>query len=373
MKVKRSSIIRCLVFLQLFSTPAQDQARRVDLREWGYRVPESPSSKFQIRLSTHIISVGQDGQIVTGFVTRDRTGLATRKLPPLSLHVVRFKKNGEFSSQEIIPTPSWNENAILSGAAGSLLIRTGSKLSLFSSSMQRLGEKQLPPTPNSVLINWQIFALPNRQSFLLYNFHGPDTTIELLNWTDLQPIRKCAYSPHDQVLSVSNRNILSSYPGARENPLNRRVGISEICGPFQFSYSWDGDPTSAVLADDSSIILAGGGSSVSFVVNAKERWKHLFNKKSDVVSDHVEVSADGQFLAIAVKQFKGGSRAFDVSSKLKSINVIVYQVRTGEKLLEVPVNPTPSWTFDFALSPQGDLLAIISDGLLEIVSLRPKG
>src|SRR6266478_3054061 len=366
-----SGIIRCLVLLQLFSALAAGQTRRVDLRDWGYRAPESPSAQFQTQLSTQIISGGQHGDILTGFVTRDQTGLATRKLPPLSLHVVRFTKDGEFLSQEIIPTPSWNENAILFGADGDLLIRTGTKLSLLSPQMQRLADRELPLTLNGNHVYWRILPLPNRSGFLLHNLRGSDESIALYNWKDLTAIRECAYSPHDEPLSVWNKNILSFRPGRKENPLRREVTISEICGPFQFTYSWDEEPMSAQLADDSSIILAGGGPSVSLVVNEKVQWKHVFNKKSDVVSNHVEVSADGQVLAIAVKEFRGGSRVLDISSKLKSIEVVVYQAKTGEKVLAVSVNPTPSSSFDFALSPLGDLLAIVSDGFMEIVPISP--
>jgi len=274
-------------------------------------------------------------------------------------------------SKEAIPTPSWNENAILTGANGDLLIRTGAKLNLLSSQMQYLKDRELPSTLDGTHVYWRIFPLPSRRGFLLHKLWGPDESIGLYNWNDLKPIRECAYSPHDEPLSVSNKNILSFRPGRKENPLRREVSVSEICGSFQSAYAWDEEPMSAALADDSSIILAGGGPSVSLVANDKVQWKHVFNKKSDVVSNHVEVSADGQVLAMAVKEFRGGSRVFDISSKLKSIEVVVYQAKTGEKVLAVSVNPTPSSSFDFALSPLGDVLAIVSDGFMEIVPINP--
>src|SRR5271166_4676618 len=82
--------------------------QRVDLRKWGYRVPEDASSRFQRQLSSQLISVGNHGEIAVGFVTRDRRGLATREVPPLSFHVVRFTRSGTFLSQLTIPTPSWH-------------------------------------------------------------------------------------------------------------------------------------------------------------------------------------------------------------------------------------------------------------------------
>jgi len=366
--------IHCLIFAALFGSQASGQVHRVDLREWGYKPPENSSETFRTQLSSQIISVGQNGEMVAGFVTRDRTGLATRELPPLSLHVVRFAKNGQFVLQASVPTPSWQENAIFYGASGELLIRTGTRLTLFSSNMERVTQRDLPLTPNSHLINWKIIPLPSRRAFLLYHFRSADTSIALFNWNDSKPLKECSYSQNDNLLSASNMNILSWHPSGRDNPLSREIEVSEICGPSRFSYSWDGEPLSAALADDSSIILAGGGPSVSFVVGGKVLWKDVFNKKSDVVSNHVEVSADGRFIAVAVKKFKGGSQFLDIPRMLKSIRVVVYVAKSGRKALEVPIDPTrSSSSFDFALSPSGDILAILSDGFLEIVatSLTP--
>ncbi len=100
------------------------------------------------------------------------------------------------------------------------------------------------------------------------------------------------------------------------------------------------------------------------------QWADAFDRKSDVVSNHVEVSADSQLLAIAVKRLAGGSRFLDISQKLKTIRIIVYRAKSGKRVLEYTANPSPSSNFDFALSPEGDSLAVVSDGFLEIVPLE---
>jgi hypothetical protein len=118
------------------------------------------------------------------------------------------------------------------------------------------------------------------------------------------------------------------------------------------------------------VLVAGGGSAVRFVVDGRIRWTDLLDKKSDVISDHVEVSSDSQLVAISVKRLTGGSRLFDISRHLKSTRVIVYQAKSGTRALEVFADPTPCSSFDFALSPQGDTLAIVSDEFVEIVPLK---
>jgi hypothetical protein len=343
---------------------------RVDLRDWGYKPPEDASSRFERQLSTQIISVGNNADIAVGFVTRERTGLVTRELPPLSFHVVRFTRSGKFLSQLTIPTSSWHENAIFYGSDNTLLIRTGMRLRLLSPNMELVAERDLPETRDTVLINWQIYPLPNRTGLLLYNYRKGDTSIALLNWNDLKPIKECPYSPHDRVLSVSNENVLSFHPSHAENPLLRVVEISKICGPSQFSYSWEGGGTKATLVGDDSLILAAQSSSISFVVRDKVRWAENFDKKSDLVTDNIQHNADAHLVAIAVKRVVGGNRLFDIGPKLKGGRIIVYEARTGKKVSEVSLHPASSPEFDFALSPAGGFLAIASDGFLEIVPVK---
>jgi hypothetical protein len=229
------------------------------------------------------------------------------------------------------------------------------------------GERELPSTPNSVLVDWQIFPLPHRTAFILHNFRHADTSIELVSWRDLKPMRKCPYSPFAQLLSVSERSVLALYSNRPDQPRLRNAEVAQICGPSQFSYSWEGDPFSAMLVDGDGLLLAGGSATVRYVVGDKLQWKDTFNKAADQVSNHVEADENGELAAIAVKKFGGGNQFLDIPNKLKGIKVVAYQISTGKRVWEVPVDPLPLSQFDFALSPKGDVLAIISDGFLEIV------
>jgi hypothetical protein len=203
------------------------------------------------------------------------------------------------------------------------------------------------------------------ESFLLSGFDTEEASIALLNWDDLKPTKTCPYNRFDHVLGISDKNILFFTRASTW----RSVEISVICGASQSSFNWEG-PVSAALVGDSDILLAGYSPWISLVHNGKVLWTSRFDKKNDVVDRHVEVSAGGQFLAVAVRRFGGGSSFLDISRKLKAVRVIVYRTSDGSKLLEVPVNPNPSAAFDFALSPSGDTLAVLSDEFLEIAAVR---
>ena len=73
---------------------------------------------------------------------------------------------------------------------------------------------------------------------------------------------------------------------------------------------------------------------------------------------------------IAVEKLAGGSRLLDIPRKLKALRVIVYEVKTGKKVSDIPLQSSSSSEFDFALSPAGNVLAIVLDGFLEIVPVK---
>jgi hypothetical protein len=51
--------------------------------------------------------------------------------------------------------------------------------------------------------------------------------------------------------------------------------------------------------------------------------------------------------------------------------MVVYRLSDGKRVLESPVEPaTPASHFDFGLDPGGKLVAVLSDGVLEIVPVK---
>ena len=80
----------------------------------------------------------------------------------------------------------------------------------------------------------------------------------------------------------------------------------------------------------------------------------------------------GDRFAILVQTYQGGNRLLDISSRLKSQRVVVYDANDGKRLVEVPVPKLAKFFLDFALSPDGKLLAIKCDGELQVVTVdRP--
>lgn len=339
------------------------QVKHVDLSKWGYRPPENVSGEYFRELPAQLVSIGAEGEIAVSFVTRDRSGLATRSLPPLSLHILRLAQDAQLVSQELIPTPSWQDNGVWLGSNGNLLARAGDRLLLLSANMEHLGQREgLVLNRNGVRVFWQVLPLRDRTAVLVSGDLWPEKPVSLLSWDDLHRIKECMEDPYARIESVLDSSLLAMSGMAKG--LNRTIQIKEICGGLLGSYSWYGDPLGATLIDKNAVLLAGNGYSVRLIVDGKIRWTDAFDRKHDTVDGHVEVDRRGSVLAIAVKTFSAGNRLLDISSHLKNIRIVVYEAATGRRLMEIPVTPTPSVMFDFALSPQGNALATVSDGVL---------
>jgi hypothetical protein len=70
----------------------------------------------------------------------------------------------------------------------------------------------------------------------------------------------------------------------------------------------------------------------------------------------------------------GGSKILDISSHLQSAKIVVYKASDGAQLAEVPIElrENPGLTMlllEFALSPDGSQLAVLSGGFLQLTPI----
>lgn len=369
--LSHSVFINALVsFLIVFATvDLEAQTHRIDLKKWGYKSRPVRTQVFQE--FSPVVSVALDGKVAVAFVTRDRTGLVTRDLPAFALHVLRFTSTGEFMDERVVPTSTWNQNAIFFTSTGGLLVKAGSKLELFSSQMKPIAEKETTPTKDSPLVSWRIFPNRDQTAFLAYNFRRESTSIELLSADDLHSLEHCLYDPHDRLLAFSDDVMLSFLPTLSSDPLGREIEVKRLCArDVEYTYRWHGDPVSATLVRGHDVLLAGGGPEVRFLTAGASEplWKITFGRH-DSVSDHVEVSKTGMTIALTVKTLVGGNQFFDVPSHLNSERIVVLRSANGNKVKEITIESKAPSVFGFALSPDGKTLAIAADSSLEIHSI----
>lgn len=359
--------IRTVAIAALLSCAGLQAGWRVDLAEWGYQ-PPPPMRLPEAGGSVRFLDFDSANEVVAGFVSHAANQLATRSDPALILHVLTFDPEGKFVSDRPFPTTNQYDNYIFGALNGNLLLRTDTVLKLISPEGNLVAQRGLPGAgyPRTVL---SILAAPDRTRFALRSFREPNL---LLDAQDLSQVAECSYPAKHDLESISPRNAFTYLNNTNFYP--RQTEVRLFCGSLQFGYQLSqGEPLDGTLLDDDRVALAGVGPTVEVIARGVRLWRDSFDKRHDQVWREVSVDTRGDRFAVLVETYQGGSRFLDISSRLKSQRVVVYDAKDGKRLVEVPIPKLPKFFFlDFALSPDGKLLAIKCDGELQVVAVdRP--
>lgn len=340
------------------------QTLHINLRQWGYAPPaRRPELLSREGVSSpKFIAVCRNHDVVVAFITRKGPDLATREEPALTLHAITVSEEGKLLSQKEFPAFGWYENSIFLNTDGDLLVRTGNKLNLFSKSGDPLAERQLDGDAWPVLLPFL-----NRQGMILFRHWQ----VEAIDLQSLTTVRQCSY-PNLPVLSVSDRAVLVRFPIDATDPKPHRVQIDHTCGPIQFDYKWGPTPNlgNVTLLDDTRFVISDGPF-LELVQAGARRWSDYFNRKHERIHGYAQADASGAVFGVVVGRYNGGNDFLDVDAHLGSIKIVVYDAKTGKRLVATPVDHLPSLVFDFSMSPDGKLLAVLSDGDLQLVPVPP--
>ncbi len=312
-----------------------------------------------------MLSFFTNGNLAVGFVMRYDKGPDKGKNSPIALHVITLNKNGEFLSKNELPTTDWSSNQIIAGSGDTLLVRTNTNLGLYSSKNKLLAKRELQDRFASVQ------ALPNHTAFVIESTQrDPHQYIaEAIDPHTLETTNTCRCTTCF-FRDVSDQNILLDFHQRLPDiPPSDWIGIAKFCGPLQFEYKWRFDTETsyqAALIDDNHFVLAGGGSSIEYFDRRVRQWTDSFKKEHSNVHEQIAVDEEGDRFAVLVQKWVGGSDFLDINAHVKRERIIVYDSATGNRVAQVPVEHLPSDVLDFQLSPDGKLLAILSDGDLEL-------
>lgn len=341
-------------------TIPQLPSKTIDLRQWGYRAPSKPTfTRGEIYQRSHLITVYKNGDVVIGFVAREGDTLADRAKPELTLHILTFDRKGSFLFEVNFPTTIREGNGIYAVASGNLLVRTPEAVTLWSHERGVIATRPTPDPQTSVEIS------PDRETILL---RTAGSTLQTLSARNLTALESCPY--RDRWMgSMSDHNISIGSPQQYTEP-HQHVRVDAICGPTQFEYGWSYPTGTAILLDDRRLII-DGHSIIELVEGGAIRWRDSFGKGEYALE--VESDETGDILAIAVPKEVGGSLLLDINGHLKVMKIFIYRAADGKRTAELVVEHPPRFfPFNFfALSPDGSVLAVLSDGFLQIAEIRP--
>ncbi len=339
----------------------------VDLRKFGYEKPAKRwgegRGEYPWLWLPRYLSFTASNAVAVGFVAREEThSLPTREQPPLAFHVVFFAgRNGRILQAKKWPTTEWYENALFASSSGSLVVQAGKALLVYSSDFKLVAQRRL--AAERIVIE----PSPAGESLLLRLISSRNIQTEVIRTSDLSLRAALTGSSAD---SVGNGAVVISR-NAHAKPLVRQLFIQEL-STKRVNLIYEGRHKKCAM--DASFVtptsLYASCEPEAFVLTTTGEvlFKDKYGKRVSIDRDP-RPAMSGQRFAVAITTLKGGSEILDLPSHAERTSVIVYDLASRSRIIEVEVEPLPETTFDYALSTDGTLLAVLADGVITVYGI----
>ncbi len=361
------------------ATGTHTPAWTVDLRSVGFTGFAPKGEQWGLHLRPNPLCFADRRTLIATFITReDVTTLARRDQPgetlPLRLHGIFLDAN----AGKVRTTKEWSitrpRGGIIAAGGGNFVVLTPAMVALYSAGLELVKDFKLSSQQQSHL--WDFHSSPTGR-VILVEYHYPEAKYQWLD-TDTLLAQSASWSESLPVLSISDDKEITSFRDTyvRSKAINiyealiqprdrpERAVCRVIAGHGDDSC---GDPeilSNELLAlwspHEFRVVPKTGGDTLLKASFREDEWLGSYP------------SADGKRFAVTVSTHKGGSAFFDIDyhSVLKRIEIY-----------DIP-NPHPVYTLDtklqkiktvsgVALSPDGSLLAIVTDGVVEVYQLSP--
>jgi hypothetical protein len=240
----------------------------------------------------------------------------------------------------------------------------------YSQNLELLKEFRLSDEQKSHL--WDFYSSPTGKSIVV-NYHYPETFLQWIDTDSLQagPIARAGFpggSVSDDAI-VWSRETYDKPKGFVSEVIiqPRRAPEQILCSAFSTQGQSCGLP---VFLSNQLLILYG---SHGFRVVPKTSGDSLLEvsfRDDEWLGGRFYMSADGNRLAATVWAHKGGSALFDISYHNVLKRIVVYDIPTRQPLYTLDAKKQNVKNVSgVALSPDGSLMAILVDGVVEVYKL----
>lgn len=348
---------------------------RVDLRSVGFTGLAPRQETWGLNLNPNPLCFADQHVLIASFVTHEGvTTLAHRDQPdePLPLRLQGIFLDAD--AGKVQATKEWSitrpRGGIIAAGDGKFVVLTPALIALYSPSLELVKDFKLSSEQQSHL--WDFHASSSGKTILV-EYHYPEATYQWLNSDSLRP-QDALWSESMPVLSISDDKEIASfrdtYVKAKginifealiqpRNAAERTVcraftGRAERCGEPEFVSN---DILALLMPHEFNLVSRTGGDALLKASFRDDEW----------LGRPLHPSVDGKRFAVTVWAHKGGSTLLDISYHRVLKRIVVYDIPSRQ----------PVYTFDatkerikavsgVALSPDGSLLAVLADGIVEV-------
>lgn len=328
----------------------------IDLRKHEWTPPE----RHQFVPS---LVIDHENRVLVGFSARSHTGLVSRDRPSLDFHIMRFTRDGKVDLSISVPSNESGGTGVYLSDTDQIIARANGKLQLLEAGAW----KTLAPCSDQCLV------IQSHSRHTLHVSTSNATVPTLLRLSPQPASLSCGMPPGsikdtaDQIQNFpqsitdeyayfsgsdgSYRWPLCQYEHRRELPrsiddlrsvMNDQVFLSE-------ERSHSGDHTEvSVIGFDGRVLF-------------QPEIAKPDSESGPIASDQVER------VAAQIVTRVGGNRFLDIDSDVTSRRIVVYDIHGKRLIASVPAQIKYKYGFEYQLSPDGQVMAILEDNILRVI------
>lgn len=324
------------------------------------------------------LSFADKNVLIATFITReDVTGLARRDQPtealPLRLHGIFLDAN----TGRVRATREWSitrpRGGIIAAGDGRFAVLTPASIALYSSSLELVKDLKLSSGQQSHL--WDFHSSPNGHS-ILAEYHYPEASFQWIDTNSLRP--QPAWSDRMTGVSISDKEftiaretyvkskgvfhevLIGTGEGRWRTVCHVQVGQGDNCGLPEF------------LSNEAIALWEPHGLSVVSSTLGDLLLKASF-REDEWLGRRWPSSADGKRFAVTVWAHKGGSAFFDISYHNVLKRIVIYDLGSRQAVYTLDAKQHKIRDVSgVVLSPDGSLMAILTDGVVQVYQLSSK-
>jgi hypothetical protein len=246
---------------------------------------------------------------------------------------------------------------------GKFVVRAGDSLQLYSRDFTLLKERALESKPYE---SWNLKIAPSGQVLWLDDEYDGTSHLHVLDSHTLNE------------LAVLNEEGMGGWFSGSDHAIARspqrqpdRIMIKNITGPWRILYNAreTGRCASEPTFVNNEMLIAGSCDSIGLISAAGEiLMKDKPRKGEHIEWDVVAASRNGKMAAVSLRRTKGG--AFDTAIRRSNTTVVIYDLERRSAIMRVGVSPLPTSSYHIALSPDGALLAVMTDSIVKIYDTK---